>query len=184
MTQYQAPQGDAHGHGQQPGFPQPGEPAGGYGQASAPQAPQGPQGPGGYGQASMPQPPAPGYGQGSMPPQSGGYAQQPQGGYGYGGQYPTSGNPGLFDTTFAVSSTQKTARLAYVAVIVFAGVLGLTAILDAIGQFSAIRYGGICSVLGGLTSLILFGALAFGVLTVGRLVIDFFVQEDKKRQEG
>src|SRR5699024_12678674 len=103
MTQYQAPQGDAHGHGQQPGFPQPGESAGGYGQASAP---QGPQGPGGYGQASMPQPPAPGYGQGAMPPQPGGDAQQPQGGDGYGGEYPTAGHPGLVGNTVAVARAQ------------------------------------------------------------------------------
>src|SRR5690625_4630072 len=134
MTQYQAPQGDAHGHGQQPGFPQPGEPAGGYGQASAPQAPQGPQGPGGYGQASMPQPPAPGYGQGSMPPQSGGYAQQPQGGYGYGGQYPTSGHLGLFDTTFAVSSTQETAKRGDVEVIILDGVQRATGTQDSQSQ--------------------------------------------------
>ncbi len=184
MTQYQAPQGDAQGYGQQPGYPQQGQPADGYGQASVPPPAQH----GGYGQASAPQQPTAAYGQ--APPsqgyaqQSGAYDQPAQGGYGYAGQYPVASNPGLFDTTFAVSSTQRTARLAYVAIIIFSGVLALTAILDAIAQFSAIRFGGVSSVLGGLTSLILFGALAFGVLTVGRLVIDYFVQEDKKRQEG
>ncbi|WP_022918044.1 hypothetical protein [Ruania albidiflava] len=178
MTQYQGPQGDPQAYGQQPGYPQQGQAGGG--QASTPQQPQAP---GGYGQASAPPPPAHGYGQPSAPQQPGLGQQQP-GGYAYGGQYPTAGSSGLFDTTFAVSSTQRTAKLAYLAVIVFSGVLALTAILDAIAEFSAIRFGGIASVLGGLTSLIFYGALAFGVLTVGRLVIDFFVQEDKKRQQG
>lgn len=186
VPQSQEPGGFGQGSVPQPGSGQGSVPQAGYadyGQGSVPQA--------GYGQASVPQQAAPGYGQ--LPggftqqpggfTQPGGYAQQHQSGPGYGAQYPTSGNPGLFDTTFAVSSTQQTAKLAYIAVIIFAGVLALTAIFRAIGQFSAVRYGGVSSVLGGLTSLILYGALAFGVLTVGRLVIDFFVQEDKKRQQ-
>ena len=185
MSQYQAPQGDAQGYGQQPGYgqqqPQPG---GGYGQASVPPGAQG------YGQASMPQSPQGGYAHAPQQ-QPGGYAQAPQqqpggyaqpGGFAQGGHYPTSGGPGLFDTNFAVSSTQRTAKLAYVAIIVVAGALALAGLFTAVAQFANLTYGGASVVLSGLASLLVYGAIAFAVLTVGRLVVDFFVQEDKKRE--
>ena len=176
MSQYQAPQGDAQGYGQQPGYgqqqPQP-QPGGGYGQASVPPGAQG------YGQASMPQSPQGGYAHAPQQ-QPGGYAQP--GGFAQGGHYPTSGGPGLFDTNFAVSSTQRTAKLAYVAIIVVAGALALAGLFTAVAQFANVTYGGASVVLGGLASLLVYGAIAFAVLTVGRLVVDFFVQEDKKRE--
>lgn len=199
MSQYQAPQGDAQGYGQQPGFGQnqPQQPVGGYGQASAPQGygqasvPQGAKG--GYGQASVPQGAHGGYGQASQQ-QSGGYGQAPpqqqpggyaqSGGFAPSGQYPTSGNPGLFDTSFAVSSTQRTAQLAYVAIMVVAGALVLAGLFLAVAQFANVTYGGAGAVLSGLASLLVYGAIGFAILTVGRLVVDFFVQEDKKRSSS
>ncbi|WP_147916876.1 hypothetical protein [Ruania zhangjianzhongii] len=149
----------------------------GYGQASVPQTPHAPQG--GYGQASAPQNPQGGYAQAPQQ-QPGGYAQA--GGFASGGQYPTSGNPGLFDTSFAVSSTQRTAKLAYVAIIVVAGALALAGLFRAVAQFANVSFGGASVVLGGLASLLIYGAIGFAVLAVGRLVVDFFVQEDKKRE--
>jgi len=94
--------------------------------------------------------------------------------------YPT-GRPGLLDTSFIVSTTQQTARVAYVAVVCLCAVLALVGLFRTIGHFAAIQYSGITAILGGLSSLLLYGALAFAVLTVGRLVIDYFVQEDRKR---
>ena|SRR5699024_773225 len=97
--------------------------------------------------------------------------------------YP-AGRPGLLDTSFIVPTTQQTAKVAYVAVICLCAVLTLVGLFRAIGHFAAIQYSGITAILGGLSSLLLHGALAFAVLTVGRLAIDYFVQEDRKRGCG
>ncbi|HLR27566.1 MAG TPA: hypothetical protein VK086_02645 [Ruania sp.] len=91
------------------------------------------------------------------------------------------GRPGLLDTSFTVPTTQQTAKVAYIAVICLCAVLVLVGLLRTVGHFAAIQYSGVAAILGGLSSLLLYGALAFAVLTVGRLVIDYLVQEDRKR---
>lgn len=124
----------------------------------------------GYGQQS--QAPA-GYApQGYAPP---GYAQQPGG----------SSGVGLFDTSFATPSTPKVAKLAYVSLIVLAIVFTVVGVLQAIGQFSlaAAPYGGGgYQVLSGIVSLILWPAIGFGLLTLGRLTVEYFVETHKARQ--
>jgi hypothetical protein len=190
MSQYQPPQSPQGVPGQQYGTQQ--NPAGEYGQAS--------QAPGSYGQASQAA-----YGQAGQAPgqadqygQAGGYGQQqPQqpvpaqqpGQYGqpdFGGQYggapyPTApGGPGLFDTEFATPSTLKTAKLAYIAIIILAIVLAVGGLFNAIGQFAYVgAYGGAGELLRGLAMLIGGFALGFVVLTVGRLFVDYFVQQTK-----
>lgn len=94
--------------------------------------------------------------------------------------YPTA-QPGLLDTSFATSTTQQTAKWAYVAVIILSAVLVLVGLFGAVGDFATIEFSGITAVLRGLSSLLLYGGLALVVLTVGRLVVDYFVQEDRKR---
>src|SRR5699024_90041 len=91
------------------------------------------------------------------------------------------GRPGLLDTSFTVPTTQPAAKVAYIAVICLCAVLVLVGLLRTVGHFAAIQYSGVAAILGGLSSLLLYGALAFAVLTVGRLVIDYLVQEDRKR---
>ncbi|TDE89645.1 DUF4282 domain-containing protein [Occultella glacieicola] len=194
MSQYQPPQSPQGVPGQY-GAPQ--NPSGEYGQAS--QAPvqdaygQASQAPGAYGQpAGYPQhgqqPGQPAqqgqYGQEGPHGQQGQYGQPGQQGFGgqYGGApYPTApGGPGLFDTEFAQPSTLKTAKLAYIAIIVLAGVLAVGGLFNAIGQFWAFGpYGSVGSLLGGIVSLVSGAALGFVVLTVGRLFVDYFVQQAK-----
>ena len=65
---------------------------------------------------------------------------------------------------------------------VVAGALALAGLFTAVAQFANVSFGGATVVLNGLASLLIYGAFAFAVLTVGRLVVDFFVQEDKKRE--
>lgn len=173
MSQYQPPQqpqgvpappptSQPSPFGQQPGGQQPG-----YGQQPPP----------GYGQ----QPP---FGQAS-------FGQQGQPGYpqqGYQQQVPAE--PGLFDTTFAKPTTPKVAKTAYIALIVLAGVLTVTGILLAISSFSATvamaSFGSSTTggVLASIAQLVLYPALGFAVLTVGRLAIEYFVETHKAREKA
>lgn len=169
MSQYQPPQ-QPHGNpGAQPSpFGQ--QPPAGYGQ----QPPQG------YGQQQQPQPP---FGQASFGQQSQpGYPQQP---------YQAPAEPGLLDTTFAKPTTPKIAKPAFVAVIVLAASLTLMGLLSAISSFSnAAAYasfdGGVSAsaVLTGIAQLVFFPALGFAVLTVGRLLIEYFVETHKAREKA
>ncbi|UFU04722.1 hypothetical protein LQF12_09680 [Ruania suaedae] len=130
--------------------------------------------PPGYGPPAYGQP---GYGQpgpgrpGSGPPT--GYAGAP---------HPANRRPGLFDTSFAVSTIATTARPAFIGVILLAGALAFAGLLSAIADFSQLRYGGAVYVLLGLKELVLYGALAFAVLTLGRLLIDHVVQSAAQRR--
>ncbi|QOR69288.1 hypothetical protein IM660_11280 [Ruania alkalisoli] len=90
--------------------------------------------------------------------------------------------PGLFDTTFASSTIRSTAKTAFVAVILLAGGLAFTGMFSAIADFSQLRYGGFGLVLYGLSDLVLYGALAFAVLVLGRLLIDHVVQSANERE--
>ncbi|UFU04986.1 hypothetical protein [Ruania halotolerans] len=90
--------------------------------------------------------------------------------------------PGLFDTSFATSTIGKTAKLAFVAVILLAGALAVSGLFSAIAQFSQLRFGGAVSVLSGLIDLVVYGGLAFAVLVLGRLLVDHVVQSAKERE--
>jgi hypothetical protein len=159
MSQYQPPQQPQGSPGPLPGqqpspFGQP-QPGQGYGQPQPP-----------FGQASFGQHSQPGY------PQPGFQPQPPA-------------EPGLFDTTFAKPQTPKLAKTAYIAVIVLAGALTLTGLFSAISSFSnAGFYGGAVSVLRGIAELVLYPALGFVVLTVGRLAIEYFVETHKAREKA
>lgn len=171
MSQYQPPQPQGPGQpapqptpfGQpQPGQPQPTQPQG-YGQPGFGQQPQPPFGQQGFGQQS-------GFGQQGFP-------QQPA-------------EPGLLDTTFAKPTTPKVARTAYLAVIVLAGALVLMGLLLAISSFSSaatlagLGGSGAAGVLAGIGQLVLFPALGFAVLTVGRLAIEYFLETHKAREQA
>ncbi len=165
MSQYQPPQQQPSPFGQPQQQPQ--QPPQGYGQ----QPPQGYGQQQPFGQAS--------FGQQSQP----GYPQQGQQGY----QPQAPSEPGLFDTTFAKPLTPKLAKTAYLAVMILAGVLALFGLLGAIQYFAsaASQYGtGITGVLSGIASLVLFPAIGFVVLTVGRLVIEYFLESHKSREKA
>ena len=164
MSQYQPPQ-------QPQGSPQPSP----FGQQS--QAPQG------YGQPpqQQPQQPQPPFGQASFGQQPG--FQQPA----YQPQAPAE--PGLFDTTFAKPTTPKVAKTAYLAVIVLAGAITLMGLFAAISSFSAAadyaQYGSVAgSILSGIAQLVFYPALAFAILALGRLTIEYFVETHKARQSS
>lgn len=156
MSQYQPPQQPSpqpSPFGQQPQQPQPG-----YGQPQ-PQPP--------FGQASFNQQ-QPGLPQPSYPPQA-------------------PAEPGLFDTTFAKPVTPRIAKTAYVAVIVLAGAITLMGLFAAISSFSNAAalapYGGTASaILTGIGQLVFFPALAFAILSLGRLTIEYFVETHRERQ--
>lgn len=165
MSQYQppqqggpAPQPSPFGPPQQQGFgPQGGQPPQGYGQQQPP-----------FGQASYGQQPA-GY-----PGQQPGYPAPPA-------------EPGLFDTSFEKPTTAKVAKTAYVAVIVLAGALALVGLFEAIRWFASAagQYGtGAGGVLSGVGALVLYPALGLVVLTIGRLVIENFVQAHRARERA
>ncbi|SED95874.1 hypothetical protein [Ruania alba] len=174
MSQYQPPQGqppvpgaappgDAYGQpAQQGGYGHPAQPGGAYGQ----QPPPGDyaQQPSAYGQ--------PGTHAAGAPAQPGAPMSYPAGPQG----------PGLFDTTFTTSTIAKTAKPAFVAVIVLSGALALAGLFSAIAQFAQLRFGGAVSALGGLIDLVLYGGLAFAVLVLGRLLVDHVVQSAKERE--
>lgn len=131
------------------------------------------------------QPPQPGYGQ---PQQAFGQASQPPP-PGYQGQpsYQSPAEPGLFDTTFAKPTTPKVAKTAYLAVMLLAGALVLVGMLQAIGQIAnAVEFSGFgsgaSSLLYGIGTLVFYPAVGFVVLTVGRLVIEYFVEEYRARE--
>ncbi len=97
--------------------------------------------------------------------------------------YPArASGPGLFDTTFSTSTIRSTAKTAFIAVILLAGGLAFTGVFSAIADFSQLRYGGFGLVLYGLSDLVLYGALAFAVLVLGRLLIDHVVQSATERE--
>lgn len=156
MSQYQPPQ---QGAAQPSPFGQPAQPQG-YGQQ--PQQPQPP-----FGQASFNQ--QPGF---------------PQPGY----QPQASAQPGLLDTTFATPITTKIAKTSYIAVIVLTGAITLMGLFAAISSFSAAAayapYGSIAgSILTGIGQLVFYPALAFVILTLGRMTIEYFVETHKARQK-
>lgn len=153
MSQYQPPQQPP-----QPPAPQP--------------SPFGPPPQQGY--APPPGQPQPPFGQASFGQQQGGFPQQPY-------QAAPSG-PGLFDTSFAQPTTPKVAKLAFVSIIVVAAGLVLMGLFGAIASFSAAGIGGAGVVLAGVAQLVLFPALGFAVLTLGRLLVEYFVETHKARQ--
>ena len=192
MSQYQPPQQPHGAPGPLPGPPLPGPPLPGPPQPGPPQ-PVVPQGQPGaqFGQASQPQAPGqPGpYGQPGSFRQA---SQQPYGGPQAGGpQYgaprygaPASGG-GLFDTNLRTLITPRLAKTANLAIIILAGVIALAGLLEAISILSsAAAFGGFGGssatyVLGGIIALLRGPALAFVILTVGRLVVEFFLTQHR-----
>lgn len=93
-------------------------------------------------------------------------------------QQPAPRGPSLLE------DPERLGKVAWLSVVVFAALIALASILNAIADFTLWgMYGGVSSILTGVATLLKGLSLAAVLITVGKLVIDFFVSAALDRAE-